>query len=204
MSIRPVSAVVVGALALAASAQAQVLVSAVSATTDMGSGFGTSLTNTINGTGLSSLSLTATHDGTIPGNSWVSMGATSGQITFSLGALYQINGFSFWNQNGGGPGAAGSTGIHNVTVLSSTNGTTFNPIAGGPTSFAQVAGATALPPEIFSFAAVSASFIRFQVTSNWGDVQTGFAEVQFSSVPAPASAVIPALIGLGALCRRRR
>src|SRR6266496_4518366 len=96
----------------------------VTATTSMGSGFGTSLTNTVNGVGLSSLSLTATHDATIPSNSWVSSpGVLTGQITFALGGLFTVNSFSFWNQNGGGPGALGSTGIHNVQVLTSTDGT---------------------------------------------------------------------------------
>src|SRR5918995_845572 len=60
----------------------------VTATTNMGSGFGTDLINTVNGVGLSSLSLTATHEATIPTNSWVSnQGVLTGQITFNLGGL---------------------------------------------------------------------------------------------------------------------
>ncbi len=86
-------------------------ISFVTATTNMGSGFGTNLANTVNGVGLSSLSLTATHDATIPSNSWVSSAGTlTGQITFNLGGLYSVNSFSFWNQNGGGPGPSGSRG----------------------------------------------------------------------------------------------
>jgi hypothetical protein len=189
----------------AAPARAQQLVSAVSATTDMGSGFATNLLNTINGNGLSSLSLTATHTGTTPANSWVSAANVhSGQITFNLGGTFAINGFSFWNQNGGGPGPGGATGINGVTVLRSTDGVNFFPIAGAPTAFAQQPASTLVPPEIFSFAPVNASFIRFQVAGNWGDPgQTGFGEVQFSAVPAPSTLLIIAAFG-GAALRHRR
>ena len=181
----------------------------VTATTSMGSGFGTSLTNTVNGVGLSSLSLTALHAATIPTNSWVSSaGVLTGQITFSLGGLFSVDSFSFWNQNGGGPGALGITGIHNVQVLTSTDGTIFTPLVGGPTSFAQVMGTNA-PPEIFSFAAVSATHFRFVVQSNWGDTaQTGFAEVGFNSVvvPEPTSILLlgSGLAGFGIRLTRSR
>lgn len=170
------------------------------ATTNMGSGFGTSISNTINGAGLSTFpSLTATHLQTLPSNSWVSSGTLTGRIDFDLGGLFLVDGFSFWNQNAGGPGALGSTGIRNLTVLSSSNGASFNLISGAPGIFSQVPGSTALPPEIFSFAPIVASHIRFQVANNYGDsAQTGFAEVAFSgtatTVPEPSSL---AVFGLG-------
>jgi hypothetical protein len=177
----------------------------------MGSGFGTSLTNTVNGNGLSSLSLTATHAATTPVNSWVSsQGVLTGQITFSLGGLFTVDSFSFWNQNGGGPGADGSTGIRNVQVLTSTDGTIFTPLAGGPTSFAQVTGIANLPPEVFSFTAISATHFRFVVLSNWGDTaETGFAEVGFngvSAVPEPTSLLLlgTGLAGIATRVTRRR
>jgi hypothetical protein len=114
-----------------------------------------------------------------------------------------VDGFSFWNQNGGGPGAAGRTGIRNVSVLSSTDGTTFFPIPGGPTVFAQVPGTTALPPEIFTFAAVTATHIRFNITSNWGDTaQTGFGEVGFNAVPEPAAGAV-VIVGVACMLARR-
>src|SRR5688572_18412922 len=85
----------------------------VTATTNMGSlGAPISLTNTVNGVGLTSVSLTAFHNATVPANSWVSTpGVVTGMVTFTLGGTYQVDSFSFWNQNGGGPGANGTTGI---------------------------------------------------------------------------------------------
>ena len=88
------------AFALAITHSQAAIISATGATTNMGSGFGTLLSNTINGVGLSSLSLAATHAATLPGNSWVSSGGIlTGNITFALGGLHTLDGFSFWNQN---------------------------------------------------------------------------------------------------------
>ncbi|CAN5747130.1 hypothetical protein BH20ACI3_BH20ACI3_17490 [soil metagenome] len=167
-------------------------ITVVTATTNMGSDFGTNLQNTVNGVGLSLLSLMATHAGTIPTNSWVSSaGVLTGQITFNLGGLFSVDSFSFWNQNGGGPGLAGSTGIQNVQVLLSTNGIDFTPLPGGASAFARVTGAANLPPQIFSFTAVNATHFRFNVLSNYGDIfNTGFAEVGFNGSPV-SSAPIP-------------
>ena len=168
----------------------------ISATSNMGNGFGTDLTNTINGSGLASFpSLSAIHSGTSPINSWVSAGTTVGTIDFTLNGTFQINGFSIWNQNNGGPGTAGSTGIQDVTLSTSLNGSTFLPLEHGPTKFAQVTAMTAAP-EVFSFAPTSAKVIRFNVTSNYGDVQTGFAEIAFSDVPEPS---FVAVLGIGLL-----
>ena len=179
-------------------------ISTVTATTTMGSGFGTNLANTVNGVGLSAPTLTATHAGTAPNNSWVSLApATTGQVTFNLGGSFPVDGFSFWNQNGGGPGASGSTGIRNVNVLSSTDGVTFFPILGAPTTFAQVPGTTALPPEVFTFPAVTATHIRFNILNNYGDAQTGFGEVGFNAVPEPAGGALLVVGIAGALARRR-
>lgn len=170
----------------------------VTATSNMGSGFGTQLINTVNGNGLSSRSLTATHASTAPFNSWVSAtNQLTGAITFNLGGSYLVDRFSFWNQNAGGPGAQGSTGIQNVQVQYSPDGLNFLNLPGGPSSFARVTLGGPAAPQTFSFAPVQASAFRFNVLSNWGfTTNTGFAEVAFNSanVPEPAS-----LLVLGAL-----
>src|SRR5207244_1823361 len=141
--------------------------------------------------------------------SWVSASGTlTGNVTFDLGGLFVVDSFSFWNQNGGGPGSAGSTGIQGVQVLTSTNGVTFTPLAGGPSVFAQVSGSTNLPPQIFTFAPVAATQFRFQILSNYGDAaETGFAEAGFNNaVPEPSTAALFALgvAVLGCLGRRAR
>jgi hypothetical protein len=165
-------------------------IAGVTATTDMGSAGGSSLANTVNGAGLSALTLTATHAATVPANSWVSTpGTVTGTVTFALGGTYQVDSFSFWNQNGGGPGADGITGIQRVQVLTSTDGVTFVLLAGGPSLFAQVP-ATIAAPQIFTFGPVTATHFRFNILSNYGDpALTGFAEIGFNStVPEPSTA----------------
>lgn len=162
------------------------LLPGVTASTTMGSGFGTNIQNTVNGVGLSALTLNATHAPTIPNNSWVSSGTLVGTINFNLNGTYFLNGFSFWNQNDGGPGASGSTGIKDVTVLTSTDGVIYTPVPGGPTQFTRVTSSPA-SPQVISLAPLSAAFVRFVVASNWGDLsQTGFAEVQFDGNAVPS------------------
>ncbi len=56
---------------------------------------GVSINGVANGSGLSSLSLNATHAAADLGNSWASdNGITTGIITFNLNGLYNLAGFS--------------------------------------------------------------------------------------------------------------
>ena len=158
-------------------------ITGVSATTDMGSGFGTDITNTVNGVGLATPGdLNSTHSPTAPNDSWVSSGTLTGTTTFDFGAHYSLSGFSFWNQNGGGPGSAGITGIKDVSISYSLDGVTFDPLPGAPTAFSQVPTSGA-GPEQFTFPTLTARYVRFTIASNYGDVgQTGFAEVGFDGI----------------------
>jgi large repetitive protein len=191
-----------GAIALAAPMPSfGAIITAVSATTDMGSGLGTSLANTINGAGLSAFpSLTATYEPTTASNSWVSGGALSGNVTFDLGSTFLLGGFSFWNQNDGGPGSAGSTGIQGVSVEYSLDGGSFAALPGAPSAFARETGLGSTA-QSFSFTPVTAHFVRLNILSDYGDTnRVGFAEIAFSSpasaAPEPSSLVI---FGLGAM-----
>jgi hypothetical protein len=154
------------------------------------------------------VSLTANHEGTGLGNSWVSSsGVVIGTVTFALGGTYQVDSFSFWNQNGGGPGADGATGIQRLEVLTSTDGLSFVLLPGGPALFGQVPTVGA-PPQLFNFAPVTATHFRFNILSNYGDTaQTGFAEVGFNSVSVPETSTLglltTGLMTLMAMYRRR-
>ncbi len=157
----------------------------VEITTSFTPAFGTLPESTIDGSGLSELqNVNATHENTAPGNSFVSAEMT-GTFDFSFIIMedaFPINGFVFWNQNNGGPGGAGSTGIQDVIISSSSDGgTTFTPIPGAPSSFAQVMENGPVGPEVIMFdTALSAlDIIRIEVLSNYGDANTGFGEIAF-------------------------
>ena len=187
---------VVGLAALPQAAQAQ-RISGVTASTNMGTRpGGASLANTVNGTGLDSPSLTANHisGGLDPTVLWATPNGTlTGLLEFDLGGLYNVSGFSFWNFRTFGTNA----GIRGVDVAFSTNGVDFSSALGTPTEFAQASLASATnAPEIFSFSPVSATHVRFTVTSNWGNLAlTGFNEVGFSGTASTPSSVTPELPG---------
>jgi F5/8 type C domain len=159
-----------------------------------------------NGSGLSSLSLNATHAEAVPGNAWASDdGITTGNITFNLNGLYSLAGFSLWNFNAG---SLFSWGINGVNIQTSTDGTNFTTVTGAPAQFA-IATSTTQNPEQFSFAPATAAYVRFQVLSNYGGNNTGLSEVQFdsasaTSVPEPFT-IVGTLVGLGsgAVLKRR-
>ena len=142
---------------------------------------GTDINNAINGVGLATFpSLSANHAPSNPGNSWISQDAT-GTIDFDLGGTFLVDGFSFWNQNAGGPGTDGTTGIRDVVIYSSEDGVTFTEVPGATNTFAQVTTGDS-PPEQFMFAEITATFMRIEVLNNYGDMFTGFAEIAFSGV----------------------
>ncbi|MFT4848075.1 MAG: hypothetical protein ACI83B_000600 [Sediminicola sp.] len=155
------------------------VINPVSATTTLDAQFGSSLDNAINGTGLDAFpSLSATHAATDPSNTFYATN-DAGSIDFDLGGLFLVDGLAFWNTNAPGPGG---TGIQDVVVSSSEDGVTYTPIAGSPAVFTQVMTQTT-PAEMFMFTEVTASYIRFDVLSNYdGSNLVGFAEVAFSGV----------------------
>jgi hypothetical protein len=185
------------ALSIANAPNAQAaLINGVTVTTDMGSNRGVDINNMVNGAGLPGNipSLTGIHDQ--PGfNAWSSSRFnTTGNITFNLNGTYSLTGFSLWNFN-----AFSIVGVKDVNVLRSTDGTNFTSVTGSPTQFAIGAESAPESPEQFSFAPVTASYVRFQVLSNYGSTfVTGLSEVQFDGTPA-ATAVPEPLTILGTL-----
>jgi hypothetical protein len=193
------------ALALTTTARAG-YITGVTATTNMGNGFGTDIAHIVDGSGLSSLSLTATHAAGTTSNDWVSFsGTTTGQVTFDLHGTFTLVGMSVWNFNGNN-----TVGVQGVSVSTSTDGVTFTPLAGGPTTFAQGANFAAEPPQQFTFGPVVADFVRFDITSNYGfPLETGLSEVGFDGtpgtpvVPAPPTLLL-GLVGAACVARLRR
>nr|WP_321237448.1 discoidin domain-containing protein [uncultured Psychroserpens sp.] len=161
--------------------QAQDIINPTSATTILTAEFGSSLINTINGSGLDTFpSLSASHSGTNPGTAFYATNDT-GIIDFDLGGSYLVDGLSFWNANATGPP---QTGVQDIIIYSSEDGVTYTPISGAPTSFTE-AVTTSSNAEQFSFAEITASFIRFELISNYGSSAfIGFAEVAFSGIEA--------------------
>lgn len=157
--------------------QAQVVINPVSATTTFIADFSTDIVNTYNGAGLETPgSLTSNHVDTDETNSFVATSIT-GIIDFNLGSEMDVNGLSFWNQNGGGPDT--QVGVNAVNFYFSTDNITYTLIPGAPTAFAEVLTNVA-GPETNTFATINAAYIRMEVLSNHGEIQTGFAEIAFS------------------------
>ncbi len=201
-------ATLVLSIANAPNAQAA-LINGVTVSTDMGSNRGSDINNMVNGSGLPGNipSLTGIHDrGSITNNWASSIGVRTGNITFNLNGTYSLAGFSLWNFN-----AFSFVGVKDVNVLRSTDGITFTTVTGAPTQFAIGAESAPESPEQFSFAPVTASYVRFQVLSNYGSPSlTGLSEVQFDGTPAATSVpepftILGTLTGLGggAVLKRR-
>lgn len=153
--------------------------------------------NTVDGSGLSELSLTATHSATLASNSFAGFASLPDSVVFDLNGTYRVSGLSFWNQNDGGPGALGSTGVKDVTFeYSADGGSTWTALPGAPTQFAQETGPTS-SAQTASFTPVVANAIRMTISSNWGDSFVGFAEIGFNYVAATVTPTSVTVAGEG-------
>lgn len=169
---------------LSATSVSAINITGVTASTNMGTNHpAIDIQNTVNGAGLPSNTpaLTGLHDRGDNPNVWFSSnGVTTGNIDFNLGGSYNLSGFSFWNLN-----AHHGAGINGVIISTSTDGSAFTSLAGAPTQFSLGQHFSSQNPEIFAFSPTLASYVRFTVTSNYGDnTNTGFSEVQFDGTAA--------------------
>ena len=174
-------------------------ITGVTASTNMGTIGGSNIAHIVDGSGLSSQSLTATHDtGNTFDNAWASAsGTVTGQVNFDLHGSYSLVGMSVWNFN-----ANNMAGVQGVSVSTSTDGMTFTSLAGGPTMFAEGPLSSTENAQQFTFL-VTAAFVRFNITSNYGfSTNTALSEVAFdgtavtTGVPAPPTLLL-GLVGAG-------
>src|SRR5262249_12668099 len=129
-------------------------ITGVTATTNMGTGSG-DIAHIVDGSGLSSLSLTATHANATSSNAWLSaIGTLTGQVKFDRHGTFTLVGMSVWNFNN----LVNNAGVQGVNVSTSTDGVTFTPLAGGPTTFAQGTFGPESPQQ-FTFGPVVADFV---------------------------------------------
>lgn len=183
-------------LGVAQNAQASVIVS-----TSMATQTGFNIINTVNGAGLEPNSVGPLHvasSATSFGTSWQSDNVT-GTITFQFTGVTPVilGGFKFWNLSG--TGNTPNRGLRNVWVQYN-DGTTWKDLLGTTTNpfvFAQGAnvGTAVGPSNDIDFAGVLATQVRFNVRSNYGGARSGFAEIQFKTIPEPSASL--ALLALG-------
>lgn len=201
-------------LGVAHNAQAGVI-----ASTTMGSQVTTSGTfniqNTVNGAGLVpnplgplNPPLHVPSSATSVGTSWQSNSIT-GTITFQFTSANPVvlAGFRFWNLSGGGN--TNTRGLQNVWI-EYNDGTTWKNLlstsSSNPFKFAQGAASTANqgPSNDINFAEVFATQVRFNVQSNYGGSRSGFAEIQFKTIPEPSASLALLALGLVGIGLRKR
>jgi hypothetical protein len=146
---------------------------------------------TIDGSGL-----TGDLHGTEPTTMWMSAGAQPNWIQYEFDKAYKLQQFVVWNSNQLIEGLLGF-GAKKVTVETSTDGTTWTPVADVP-EFAQAPGAPDYAANTtISLGGVEAKYVKLTINTNWGGVapQAGLSEVQFSYVPVQARSPQPADAG---------
>jgi regulation of enolase protein 1 (concanavalin A-like superfamily) len=143
---------------------------------------------TIDGSGL-----TGDLHGTEPTTMWLTAGAAPNWIQYEFDQVYKLYQMKVWNSNQLIESFLGF-GAKNVTIETSTDGTTWTPVADVP-EFSRAPGAAGYAANTtVNFGGAEAKFVKLTINSNWGGVapQTGLAEVQFTYVPVQAREPEPA------------
>jgi hypothetical protein len=124
---------------------------------------------------------------------WLSAGAQPNWIQYEFDRIYRLHELQVWNSNQLIEGFLGF-GARNVTIETSTDGTTWVPLSDVP-EFSQAPGAPGYAANTtVSLGGADARFVKLTINTNWGGMaaQAGLAEVRFFYVPLEARAPEPA------------
>lgn len=206
-------------LSASPAAKAEVIVSATSATTDMGEAFaaGTalfSLVNAIDQAGLSPTYVSGVTDFTtylaggplhtsLFGTDFVSINST-GNIDFNLGSVKTIDAAAVWNFGPNNP----TFPIQDVHLYGSLDPSFSSPIDLGAFTLANP-GDNLVLAQVLDFSATSLQYLRMTVLSNYGwPSGSALGQIAFAaqSVPEPSTFAMLVLGGLvfGFVARKRR
>ncbi len=143
---------------------------------------------TIDGSGM-----TGDLHGTEPTSMWLSAGVQPNGIQYEFDKVYQLHEMQVWNSNQMIESFLGF-GAKKVTIETSTDGTTWMPVANVPEFAKAPATAGYAANTTVSLGPVDAKYVKLTINTNWGGAapQTGLAEVRFSHIPVQARAPEPA------------
>ena len=137
-------------------------------------------------------------------NGWFAiLSVPAGQLTFNLGGLNPIESLVIWNC-----GVAG-VGIKDFSILASNDSTFSTSVnLGSFTAISPLGTNTATLPQVFSFAPISASFIRLDIQNvqggPFGTISMGQVAFELVAVPEPSSFLMVVVSGMIANRFRRR
>jgi hypothetical protein len=143
---------------------------------------------TIDGSGLNSLDQ---HSTTLS-QMWLSKSKqTPVWIQYEFDQVYNLDQMWVWNQNQITELDDGN-GAMDVSIETSTDGTTWTALADVPQFAQATAEETYVHNTTVDFGGARAKFVRLNILSNWGDAkQSGLAEVRFFHVPLKAFGPTP-------------
>jgi len=137
--------------------------------------------NLINGAGLSG----GLHDNDFH-SMWLNTGGTTATLIFDLGATYTLDSTSVWNYNS----PIGLTrSVNNFNILTSTDGVNYS-LAESISALPMGTG-NPIAADVISLSNLTASFVEFQILSNYGGGYTGLSAVQFDGTPSTPDTVTP-------------
>lgn len=149
-------------------------ITGVTVTSNMGQCCGGALSAILDGSGLTPNSYLGLHD-TNDYTSWKSDYSLTGFLLFDLQVTYNLQRLAIWNHGQLG----GDRGVNGISIETSVDGVNFTPLPGGPDHLIKAVTAPVTAEKFVLASPVLARFIRFNISSGYGAVNTGLGEVMF-------------------------